>query len=294
MKINKAVFPVAGMGSRTLPATKVLAKEMMPLVDRPIIQHAVEEATGVGIRELIFVTAGTKEIIRAHFQRNAMLEKELALRGKQELLEVLRNIPPPGTNCRYVIQQEPLGLGHAVLCARALVGDEPFAVILPDDLIYHETRTCLQQMIEIYRDKNASVVAVQNVPLEDTPKYGIVETIEDAVAGKKMKSVVEKPAPEEAPSTLAIVGRYIFTPGIMPLLETTPRGAGNEIQLTDAIAALIRKEDVYLCEFEGKRNDCGSILGYMKANVDYALRHDDTGPEFRAYLTELMGKQGTD
>ncbi len=294
MKINKAVFPVAGMGSRTLPATKVLAKEMMPLVDRPIIQHAVEEAIGVGIRELIFVTAETKEIIRAHFQRNAVLEKELALRGKQELLEVVRNIPPAGTNCRYVIQQEPLGLGHAVLCARDLVGDESFAVILPDDLIYHETRTCLQQMIEIYREKNASVVAVQNVPLEDTPKYGIVETVEDAVAGKKMKSVVEKPAPEEAPSTLAIVGRYIFTPGIMPLLETTPRGAGNEIQLTDAIAALIRKEDVYLCEFEGKRNDCGSILGYMKANVDYALRHDDTGPEFHAYLTELMGKQGTD
>ena len=288
MKISKAVFPVAGLGSRTLPATKVLAKEMLALVDRPIIQYAVEEALSAGIKELIFVTAETKKIIRDHFQPNVLLEKELALRGKQELLEIVRNIPPEGTNCRYVIQHEPLGLGHAVLCAKPLVGDEPFAVILPDDLIYHDARTCLQQMVEIYREKNASVIAVENVALEEVSRYGIVETSEGADGMKKMKSVVEKPTLEEAPSTLAVVGRYIFTPGIMSLLETTPRGAGNEIQLTDAIAALVAEEDVYLCEFEGRRSDCGSILGYMKANVEYALRHEAIGAEFRSYLNDLM------
>ena len=288
MKINKAVFPVAGLGSRTLPATKVLPKEMLALVDRPIIQHAVEEALGAGIGELIFVTAETKQIIRDHFQPNALLEKELALRGKRELLETVRSIPPEGTSCRYVIQHEPLGLGHAVLCAKPLIGDEPFAVILPDDLIYHETRTCLQQMLAVYREKNASVIAVENVATEEVSRYGIVETSEGADGIKKMKSVVEKPTPEEAPSTLAVVGRYIFTPRIMALLETTPRGAGDEIQLTDAIAALIAEEDVYLCEFEGRRSDCGSILGYMKANVEYALRHEAIGTEFQAYLNDLM------
>ncbi len=288
MKINKAVFPVAGLGSRALPATKVLAKEMLPLVDRPIIQHAVEEALSTGIRELIFVTAETKKIIREHFEPNVLLEKELALRGKQELLEIVRNIPPQGTKCRYVIQHEPLGLGHAVLCAKPLVGNEPFAVILSDDLIYHDERTCLQQMVEIFQEKNASVIAVENVAPEEVSRYGIVETGAGADGVKTMKSVVEKPAREDAPSTLAVVGRYIFTPGIMPLLETTPRGAGNEIQLTDAIAALIEKEDVYLCEFAGRRSDCGSILGYMKANVEYALRHKTIGAEFHSYLNDLM------
>ena len=287
-KITKAVFPVAGLGTRTLPATKVLAKEMLTLVDRPLIQHAVEEALSAGIRELIFVTAEEKKIIQDHFQANMKLERELERRGKQELLEVVRNIPPHGTNCHYVIQPEPLGLGHAVLCARPLVGDEPFAVILPDDLIHNSGRTCLQQMMEIYREKNAGVVAVENVAREQVSRYGIVETGTDAGGAKKMKSVVEKPAPEEAPSTLAVVGRYIFTPEIMPLLETTPRGAGNEIQLTDAIAALIGKEDIYLCEFQGRRYDCGSILGLMEANVEYALRHEAIGAEFHAYLKGLV------
>lgn len=288
MEINKAVFPVAGLGTRTLPATKVLAKEMLTLVDRPIIQHAVEEALGAGIRELIFVTAEAKRIIRDHFQPNERLERELEQRGKQELLELVRNIPPPGTACRYVIQHEPLGLGHAVLCARSLVGDEPFAVILPDDLVHHSRHTCLQQMAEIYREKNASVVAVENVALDQVSRYGIVETVSDADGAKKMKSIVEKPAPDKAPSTLAVVGRYIFTPGIMPLLETTPGGAGNEIQLTDAIAALLGTEDVYLCEFQGRRYDCGSILGLMKANVEYALRHEAVGAGFRSYLDDLI------
>ena len=287
-KINKAVFPVAGLGSRTLPATKVLAKEMLTLVDRPIIQHAVEEALSAGITELIFVTAETKQIIRDHFQPNERLEMELEQRGKQELLELVKNIPPTGTACHYVIQHETLGLGHAVLCARPLLGDEPFAVILPDDLIYHATSTCLQQMMEIYRETNANVVAVEKVAREQVSHYGIVETHNGADGMKKMKSIVEKPAPDKAPSTLAVVGRYIFTPGIMRLLETTPRGAGNEIQLTDAIATLLGQEDVYLCQFQGRRYDCGSILGLMKANVEYALRNKAIGAEFRSYLNDLM------
>ena len=287
-RINKAVFPVAGLGTRTLPATKVLAKEMLTLVDRPVIQHAVEEALSAGITELIFVTAKSKQIIRDHFRPNRKLEQDLAQRGKQELLDRVKNIPPPGIDCHYVIQQEPLGLGHAVLCARALAGDEPFAVLLPDDLIHNEERTCLQQMMEIYQETDANVVAVENVALEQVSRYGVVETIGDPDGAKRMKSIVEKPLPEEAPSTLAVVGRYIFTPSIMPLLETTPRGAGNEIQLTDAIATLIEKEDVYLCEFQGRRYDCGSILGYMKANVEYAMRHEAIGAEFRSYLDGLV------
>ena len=287
-RINKAVFPVAGLGTRTLPATKVLAKEMLTLVDRPIIQHAVEDALSAGITELIFVTAESKQIIRDHFRPNPGLEQELAQRGKQELLERVKSIPPPGITCHYVIQHKPLGLGHAVLRAKSLVGEEPFAVILPDDLIHNEEGTCLQQMMEIYRETESNVVAVENVPREQVSRYGIVETTGDPGGAVRMKSIVEKPAPDEAPSTLAVVGRYIFTPAIMPLLETTPRGAGNEIQLTDAIAGLLDEEDVYLCEFQGQRYDCGSTLGYMKANVEYALRHETIGAGFRSYITGLL------
>ena len=290
-RISKAVFPVAGLGTRTLPATKVLAKEMLTLVDRPVIQHAVEEALSASITELIFVTAESKQIIRDHFQPNARLEKELEQRGKHELLDRVKNIPPPGIVCHYVLQHEPLGLGHAVLCAGALVGDEPFAVLLPDDLVHHPETTCLQQMMEIYRDRNASVIAVENVAREQVSRYGIVETAAVPDGPRRMKSIVEKPAPDEAPSTLAVVGRYIFTPSIMALLETTPRGAGNEIQLTDAIAALLGIEDVFLCEFQGRRYDCGSILGYMKANVEYALRHEVIGAEFGSYLDDLVKNQ---
>ena len=291
-KITRVVLPVAGLGTRTLPATKALAKEMLTLVDRPIIQYAVEEALSAGISEIIFVTAQTKKIIQDHFEPNTMLEQELARRGKQELLELVQNIPPPGTDCRYVIQPVPLGLGHAVLCARHLVGDEPFAVILPDDLIHHPERTCLQQMMELYREQNASVVAVENVARDQVSRYGIVETGVGAGGAETMKSIVEKPAPDEAPSTLAVVGRYIFTPGIMPLLETTPRGAGNEIQLTDAVAALLGKEDIYLCEFQGTRYDCGSILGLAQAGVEYALRHEEIGAGFESYLADLVMNKG--
>ena len=292
-RITRVVLPVAGLGTRTLPATKALAKEMLTLVDRPIIQYAVEEAFSAGIREIIFVTAPAKKIIQDHFEANSMLEQELARRGRQDLLERVQNIPPPGTDCRYVTQPVPLGLGHAVLCARRLVADEPFAVILPDDLIHHPERTCLEQMMELYREKNASVVAVEQVARDQVSRYGIVETGVDAGGAETMKSIVEKPAPDEAPSTLAVVGRYIFTPGIMPLLETTPRGAGNEIQLTDAVAALLGKEDVYLCEFQGTRYDCGSILGLAQAGVEYALRHEAIGAEFESYLADLvMNKEG--
>ena len=287
-RINKAVFPVAGLGTRTLPATKVLAKEMLTLVDRPIIQYAVEEALSAGITELIFVTAENKQLIREHFRPNLELEQELARRGKQELLERVRNILPPGIACHYVIQHEPLGLGHAVLCARSLVGDEPFAVLLPDDLVHHPETTCLQQLLGIYRDRNASVVAVENVDREQVSRYGIVETAAAPDGAVRIKSIVEKPAPDEAPSTLAVVGRYLFTPAIMPLLATTPRGAGNEIQLTDAIATLLTLEDAYLCEFQGQRYDCGSTLGYMQASVEYALRHEAIGMEFTSYLDELV------
>lgn len=290
--VNKVVLPVAGLGTRTLPATKALAKEMLTLVDRPVIQYAVEEALSAGIRDIIFVTARTKGIIRDHFEPNEALERELARRHKQELLELVQNIPPPGTTCQYVIQDEPLGLGHAVWCARSLVGDEPFAVILPDDLIHHPEHTCLQQMMELYREKNTGVVAVENVAREQVSRYGIVETGVGDDGAEMMKSIVEKPAPDEAPSTLAVVGRYIFTPGIMPLLETTPRGAGNEIQLTDAIAALLEVENMYLCEFQGTRYDCGSILGLAQANVGYALRHKSIGAEFGAYLADLVKNNG--
>ncbi len=285
--INKAVFPVAGLGTRTLPATKVLAKEMLTLVDRPIIQYAVEEALSAGIRELIFITADSKQIIRDHFRPNPKLERELARRGKQELLEQVKNISPVDATCHYVIQDEPLGLGHAVLCARPLVGDEPFAVLLPDDLVYHPEQTCLQQMLALYQERNASVVAVENVAREQVSRYGIVETAAAPDGAVRMKSIVEKPAPDDAPSTLAVVGRYIFSPAIMALLETTHKGAGNEIQLTDAVAALLDDEDVYLCEFRGRRYDCGSILGYLKANVEYALRHETIGAEFSSYLDKL-------
>ena len=286
-KINKAVFPVAGLGTRVLPATKALPKEMLTVVDRPIIQYAVEEALSAGVTEFIFVAAQTNQLLREHFRPNLRLERELARRGKRELLKRVQDVPPRGTRCHYVTQHEPLGLGHAVLCAAPLVGDEPFAVLLPDDLIHHPARACLRQMMELYQEKNASVVAVEDVPRERVARYGIVETVNNPDGVARMQSIVEKPAPDEAPSTLAVVGRYIFTPAIMPLLATTPKGAGNEIQLTDAIAALLGKEDVYPCEFEGQRYDCGSILGLVQANVEYALRDATICADLRAYLSGL-------
>lgn len=287
-KVTKAVFPVAGMGTRFLPATKANPKEMLPIVDKPLIQYAVEEAIAAGITELIFITGRTKRSITDHFDKAYELETELEKNGKLERLEIVRNIIPEGVTCIYIRQAEPLGLGHAVLCAKPVIGDEPFVVILPDDLIDDGTRGVTKQLVEQYQQERKSVIAVENVPKEDTSKYGIVEVSEsDNESLFKINSIVEKPSPEDAPSTLGVVGRYVLSPEIFYCLEDTPRGAGNEIQLTDAISMLLGKESVYAYEFKGTRYDCGSKEGYMEASVQYALKDPDIKEEFQAYLKSL-------
>lgn len=287
-KVSKAVFPVAGMGTRFLPATKANPKEMLPIVDKPLIQYAVEEAIAAGITELVFITGRTKRSITDHFDKAYELETELEKNGKTERLEIVKNIIPDGVTCIYIRQSEPLGLGHAVLCAKPVIGDSPFAVILPDDLIDDGIRGATKQMVEKYQQQRKSVIAVENVPKEDTSKYGIVEasSTEDNTLFK-MNSIVEKPKPEEAPSTLGVVGRYVLSPEIFYCLEETPRGAGNEIQLTDAISLMLNKESVFAYEFEGTRYDCGSKLGYMQASVEYALKDADIKEEFKSYLESL-------
>ncbi|MFA7097548.1 MAG: UTP--glucose-1-phosphate uridylyltransferase GalU [Gammaproteobacteria bacterium] len=286
-KIKKAVFPVAGLGTRFLPATKANPKEMLPIVDKPLIQYAAEEAIEAGATELVFVTSSSKRAIEDHFDKNYELEAELARRDKQELLDIVRQVVPKGVSCLYVRQPEALGLGHAVLCARPLVDNEPFAVILADDLIYAERRGCMSQMVEAYSYYGCSVLGVEHVKPSDTDKYGIVkaEPVTDRLA--RVEQIVEKPKPEKAPSTLAVVGRYILTPRIFELLETTPRGAGGEIQLTDAIEALLREQQVLAYQFEGKRYDCGDKLGYLVATVEYALRHPRLKEGFQTYLQSL-------
>ena len=287
-KVTKAVFPVAGMGTRFLPATKANPKEMLPIVDKPLIQYAVEEAVAAGITELIFITGRTKRSITDHFDKAYELETELEKKGKAEQLEIVRSIIPDGVTCIYIRQAEPLGLGHAVLCAKPVIGEAPFAVILPDDLIDDGSRGAIKQMIGKYLQHNSSVIAVQDVPKEDTSKYGIVET--DATDDKslsKINSIVEKPEPDLAPSTLGVVGRYVLSHEIFNCLEQTPKGAGNEIQLTDAISLLLKKESVFAYEFEGTRYDCGSKLGYMQASIQYALKDPDIKDEFYSYLKEI-------
>lgn len=287
-KVTKAVFPVAGMGTRFLPATKANPKEMLPIVDKPLIQYAVEEAVAAGITELIFITGRTKRSITDHFDKAYELETELEKKGKIEQLDIVRSIIPEGVTCIYIRQAEPLGLGHAVLCARPVIGDAPFAVILPDDLIDDGSRGVIKQMIDKYQQKNSSVIAVQDVPKEDTSKYGIVEA--DLTGDRtlsKINNIIEKPKPDLAPSTLGVVGRYVLSPEVFNCLEQTPKGAGNEIQLTDAISQLLKKESVFAYEFEGIRYDCGSKLGYMQASVQYALKDADINKEFDAYLKAL-------
>ena len=287
-RITKAVFPVAGLGTRFLPATKANPKEMLPIVDKPLIQYAVEEAIVAGITELIFITGRTKRSITDHFDKAYELETELEKKGKTEQLEIVKGIIPEGVTCIYIRQAEPLGLGHAVLCAKPVVGDAPFAVILPDDLIDDGGRGAVKQMIGKYQQENSSIIAVQDVPKEDTSKYGIVETEpNDDKSLSKINSIVEKPEPDLAPSTLAVVGRYVLSPEIFNCLEQTPRGEGNEIQLTDAISLLLKKESVFAYEFEGTRYDCGSKLGYMQASIKYALKDPDIKDEFYAYLKEI-------
>lgn len=283
-KVTKAVFPVAGLGTRFLPATKANPKEMLPVVDKPLIQYAAEEAVEAGIKELIFVTGRAKRSIPDHFDKAYELEAELEKAGKTEMLDIARNILPSDVACIYIRQSEPLGLGHAVLCAKPAVGSEPFAVLLADDLIDGGSKGCLRQMVEQYEHYNSGVIAVQPVPAEQTDKYGIAETKPIEAGVSKILSIVEKPRPQDAPGNLGVVGRYILPGEIMEILESTPRGAGNEIQLTDAISALLERQQVLAYEFDGVRYDCGSKLGYLQATVDYACKHAEVGADFRAWL----------
>jgi UTP--glucose-1-phosphate uridylyltransferase len=287
-KIKKAVFPVAGMGTRFLPATKASPKEMLPVVDKPLIQYAVEEAVEAGMDQMIFITGRSKRAIADHFDKAYELEHELEAKGKEELLRIVRSIVPDNVSCIYLRQAEALGLGHAVLCALPVVGNEPFAVILADDLIDGGKQGCLSQMTQVYEYQGRSVLGVERVPQEDTNKYGVVKAdkLEDHVY--KVDSIVEKPSPDKAPSNLAVVGRYILTPRIFDKLQSTQKGAGGEIQLTDAIAALLQDEQVLAYEFQGKRYDCGSKIGYLEATVEYALKHEELSGEFRAYLSQLL------
>jgi len=285
-KIRAAVFPVAGRGTRFLPATKASPKEMLPIVDKPLIQYAVEEAVAAGAERLIFVTGASKRAIEDHFDSDPELERALSESGKTELMAVVREIVPPAVTCVYIRQGVPLGLGHAVLCARSVVGDEPFFVHLADDLIHSET-PCLEQMREHYERHQASVLAVETVPADQTASYGIVAIEEEASGASRVTSIVEKPQPADAPSNLAVVGRYVLTPAVFDKLAATARGAGNEIQLTDAIGSLMADEPVHVLPFEGLRYDCGNKLGYLQASVEYGLRHPDLGEAFAAYLAEL-------
>ncbi|MES2489332.1 MAG: UTP--glucose-1-phosphate uridylyltransferase GalU [Pseudomonadota bacterium] len=289
MRIRKAVFPVAGMGTRFLPATKASAKEMLPVVDKPLIQYAVQEAVSAGAQELIFITGRSKNSIMDHFDKAYELEAELAAKGKGKLLELVQEVLPPGVTCIFIRQAEALGLGHAVLCAAPAVGDEDFCVILADDLIDGKLRPCLAQMQRVYQEYGTSVIATQRVPKSEISGYGVVDIKPVGEGIGEIRRIVEKPKAEDAPSDLAVVGRYILTPRIFKLLERTPRGAGGEIQLTDAISMLLQEQTVLSYQFEGTRYDCGSKLGYLKANVEYGLKHPELADDFRKYLTALSG-----
>ena len=284
--IRTAVFPVAGRGTRFLPATKASPKEMLPVVDKPLIQYAVEEALAAGAQRLVFITGASKRAIEDHFDSDQELEHMLESQGKSDLLNQLRSVLPSYASCIYIRQPAPLGLGHAVLCAQPAVGAEPFFVHLADDLIRSEVAV-LAQMAQVYDAKRASVLGVEVVPRSDTDNYGIVAVEADRSITSRVRSIVEKPKPAVAPSTLAVVGRYVLAPAIFEHLERIGRGAGGEIQLTDGIASLMREEAVYAYRFEGKRYDCGSKLGYLQATVEYALGHPALGRDFRRYLHGL-------
>jgi len=290
-QIKKAVFPVAGMGTRFLPATKANPKEMLPVVDKPLIQYAAEEAVAAGVDTLIFVTGRNKRSIEDHFDTAYELERELEAKGKEQMLAVLRDILPEHVNCVFIRQSEALGLGHAVLCARPVVNEEPFAVILADDLINFADQPCLSQMVDVFNYQHCSILGTEPVPQEDVSSYGIVAGTEVKPGLMEVSGIVEKPAASEAPSNIAVVGRYILTPKIFDLLANTKRGAGNEIQLTDAIAELLAEQRVLSYNFEGRRFDCGSKLGYLKAQVEFALNHNEVGVEFRDYLKSLQDEQ---
>ncbi|SEQ30670.1 UTP--glucose-1-phosphate uridylyltransferase GalU [Nitrosomonas ureae] len=285
--IRKAVFPVAGLGTRFLPATKANPKEMLPIVDKPLIQFAAEEAVAAGIDVLIFIIGRNKSSIPDHFDKAFELEAKLEEGRKQEMLNVVRNILPSRIDCVYIRQAEALGLGHAVLCAQSVVGDEPFAVLLADDLINANEQCCLSQMTDIYNQNHCSILGIERVPHETVNRYGIIDSMPISDKLSKVNAIVEKPAVDQAPSNLAVVGRYILTPRIFKLLEQTERGAGNEIQLTDGIAKLLKEESVLGYEFQGKCFDCGSKSGYLQATVEFALQHPELKEEFKTYLTDL-------
>ena len=285
--VRSAVFPVAGRGTRFLPATKASPKEMLPIVDKPLIQYAVEEAIQAGATKLVFITGISKRAIEDHFDADPDLEQSLSDSGKEELLKSIQGIVPDGVSCSYILQGEPLGLGHAVLCAKAAVGDEPFFVHLADDLIAGQPG-CLQQMAAEHADHGGSVVAVETVPKENTSSYGIVAVDENDRA--RITQIVEKPDPADAPSNSAVVGRYLLAPEIFGKLENIGKGAGGEIQLTDGIAELLKDKPVYAYSFDGVRYDCGSKLGYLQATVAYGLEHPETGENFREYLKQIIAK----
>ena len=289
--IRKAVFPIAGLGTRFLPATKASPKEMLTVVDKPLIQYAVEEAYAAGIRQMIFVTGRTKRSIEDHFDTAYELESELEAAGKKELLALVQSITPDDMRCVYVRQHRALGLGHAVLCARELVGNEPFALLLADDLMVGQPPV-MTQMVQQYQEWRASILAVQDVPREETRKYGIVSGTQINERLLDVSGMVEKPRPEDAPSTLAVAGRYILTPGIFHEIANQPPGAGGEIQLTDAIASLLRREKVFAYRYQGTRYDCGSKLGFLQATVDLAQQHAGVGEEFKTWLNSRVSEAG--
>ncbi|GEQ98833.1 UTP--glucose-1-phosphate uridylyltransferase [Iodidimonas gelatinilytica] len=285
-RVRKAVMPVAGLGTRFLPATKAMPKEMLPVVDKPIIQYAVEEAFAAGIEEVIFITGRGKYLLEDHFDHAFELEATLTERGKDDALKTVRSIIPKAGGVSYTRQQKPLGLGHAVWCARNLVGDEPFAVLLPDDLVKSDV-PCLQQMITAYEKTGGNLVAVMDVPRDHTNRYGILDVGAVDGALSEVKGLVEKPKPQDAPSTLSIIGRYILQPDIFEALERKERGAGGEIQLTDAMARLIGHQPFHGLRFEGTRYDCGDKLGFLKATISLALEREDLGSDLADYLKSL-------
>jgi UTP--glucose-1-phosphate uridylyltransferase len=293
--VRKAVFPVAGLGTRFLPATKAIAKEMLPIVDRPLVQYAVDEAAAAGIEEIIFVTHRSKRSIEDHLHRSVELEAELSTKGKHATLKMLRQLAPSGVHFSFVRQEEPRGLGHAIYCARRLVGNEPFAVLLPDDLIDGQPPV-LAQMVAQYERVPSSLVAVRSVPREDTRRYGVVDAMaeEPGSCSAKIRSLVEKPAPELAPSTMAIVGRYILSPAIFDCIANLDPGIGGEIQLTDAISRLLKLEAVMTYRYQGKHYDCGSKAGFLAATVAYGLQHPEVGEEFREILLKAVHELATE
>ena len=289
-RIHKAVFPVAGLGTRFLPATKAIAKEMLPVVDKPLMQYAVEEAYDAGIRHMIFVTGRSKRAIEDHFDTSYELEHELEAAGKHDLLQLIRSVMPDDMVCSYVRQPRALGLGHAVLCAQPLVGNEPFAVLLPDDLMCGPEggANVLAQMVDVFQDFPTSLVAVQEVPVEHVKRYGIVAGAQVGDRIIKVDRMVEKPDPESAPSRMGVSGRYVLTPAVFEEIRNNPRGAGGEIQLTDGIAKLMATEGVHAYQYRGKRYDCGSKQGFLEATVDFALKHEEVGAAFREFLKKAV------